>query len=542
MQISKVKLGFAAVAISSALLLSCQPQAVAPAAQAPAQTPVVVELPSGVSKDQLRQLTGKITVAVEGVLPVPGMPLTKRQEAWQTLLAQYKQLQPNVEVTLEGLPEGQSGEVWCEARRVAQNMPDISMVGECNYFAPTEAEIQSSAVIATDFKPYEDEVNPYSGSPWRDDWMNDFVRLGRCQAFGALDMWTCQTVEYGQAAIFVNEDILKEFGYGPGEFPKTHTELWELSRKINEDGRYIAWDEASNNGGEYLKSIASNLVVPELEAAGWKCCDMRTVSLVFADLNYAKEFCNKDWWSSESPRLQEALQQTKLYIDAAGGLSYFDPARDLTGTEWLAGRAAMRFDSSGFFGRIAQAQTDGTLFVKSYRLQSWPKFTQDDLINKDLEIYFDGVRYMRGGGSGDVFAPIPAVRASGEDKNVDLMVRDFLQFLSSPVGQQRILAEGGIPVNPVAVKQLAPEKQVVFDLLAPVYQGAAQPPGNFTWKPHYSADSEFSWMAFLRGELDLKTATLKSDENTTRELVKRIVDEIDRFGAENFPPECEAWR
>lgn len=540
METWKLKTAVTAVALLSALLLlACQPQVVQPSAPA---EPVAVELPNGVSQDQLRQLNGRITVAVEGVLPVPGMPLTKRQEAWQTLLAQYQQLQPNVEVVIEGLPEGQSGEVWCEARRTAQNMPDITMVGECNYFAPTEAEIETGAVIATDFKPYEDEINPYTGRPWREDWMNDFVRLGRCQAFGALDMWTCQTVEYGQAAIFVNEDILQEFGYAPGEFPATHTELWELSRKINEDGRYTAWDEPSTNDNEYLKSIASNLVVPELEAAGWECCDMRTVSLVFADLIYAEQFCNQNWWSSKSPRLKEALQQTKLHIDAAGGLTYFDPARDLSGTEWLAGHAALRFHSTGFFRQIAQAEQDGTLLVENYRLESWPLFTRDDLINKDLEIYFNGIRYMRGGGTGDVFAPIPNVRASGQDENVDVMVRDFLQFLSSPIGQERILAEGGIPVNPAVVEQLPQEKREVFDLLAPEYQGAAQPPGNFTWKPHYNADNEFNWIAYLRGELDLETATLRSDENTTRELTKRIVDEIDRFGAENFPAACEAWR
>lgn len=76
--------------------------------------------------------------------------------------------------------------------------------------------------------------------------------------------------------------------------------------------------------------------------------------------------CDKTWWISTHPSLQEAVLQGKRWIDAnGGGALYFDPTRE-PGRLWLTGRAAFIVDSSEFVPDINQATADGTFLVKNW--------------------------------------------------------------------------------------------------------------------------------------------------------------------------------
>jgi ABC-type glycerol-3-phosphate transport system substrate-binding protein len=177
------KLGsfWTAVIVGALLLTACQPQTVEVVVTQPVEVTrqvdvevtrqvevevtreVEVQATVEVIRGQMRELSGEITVAVEGAVPVPGAPPTKRQQAWQKILGIYNQLQPEVTVNLIDLPAGGTGEQFCETRIASQTMPDISMIGNCDYFRPTPAELAAGTVIATDFMPFQDEINPYTG-------------------------------------------------------------------------------------------------------------------------------------------------------------------------------------------------------------------------------------------------------------------------------------------------------------------------------------------------------------------------------------------
>ena len=504
-----------------------------------------------VRQELMRKLKGRITVAAEGSVPVPGMPLTARQEAWQRVLRMYKQYQPNVEVILEDLPEGQRGEVWCEARKTAKRMPDISMVGECNYFRPSPEEVKSGANIAKDFMPFQDELNPYTGRPWREDWYSDWVRLGRGQQAGATDMWTCITQDYFAHVIWVNEDILAQYGYPAGQFPKTMSELWALSDKIKAGGKHTAWDNQRTVWQPFFRAVASVLTMKEFEAAGgvWNkgpAALAASVSELIGAADRAAphivaQFCSGTWAGSKSAAIREAVMQTKRATDAWGGSVFWDPARDQNGRLWLTGRAALRFASTPFVRNVQQAEKDGTLLTKNWRFVHWPKLTKDCLINKDLPIYFEGDLFQASYGAGDVFAPTDNVRASGPDANVDLIIRDFFQFLSSPLGQQRILDEGGIPLNPIVLQRADPRIAVALALRPKQYEGVNQPPGALV-NPLQNWDTERSIEAYLRGDLTIDAALQKADLNATREGIKRMMDRAADFGITQPPDVCKAWQ
>lgn len=508
---------------------------------------VEVQATVEVIRGQMRELSGEITVAVEGAVPVPGAPLTKRQQAWQKILGIYKQLQPNVTVNLLDLPPGSTGEQFCETRIASQTMPDISMVGNCDYFRPTPEELAAGTVIATDFMPFEDEINPYTGLAWREDWLNDALRLTRCQEGGLTDMWTCQTWWLELKAIFVNWDILNE--YGVTEFPATMQELWDLSERINADGKYAAWDASNFRWQNFNNNLASMLGMDLWEELGGDRDNLidRPLFTVNGSPAQAEAYCDHTLWLSEQPALQEVIRQSQRFIDAnGGGELFFDPTKPEPGQRWMAGQVAFWWDSTESQPKINQAIEDGTFLVDNWGLAYFPDFTTDDLIDKSLDIEFDGKWIVEYGGQGDVFAPTGNVRESGEDENVNLLVRDFFQFLSSPLGAQRVVDEGLVPLNPIAY-QNAPRAWVeAIQTMVPVteelYDGTQQPPGGaLIGGSLQRLDPERTIQALMRGEIEFDEAMVRTDENVTREVVRRLSDNLEQWGITEIPAVCAPY-
>jgi len=490
---------------------------------------------------EMRQLKGKLTIAIQGALPAPGAPATRGQEAWQRFFDTYKKHQPNVEIEIIDLPAGQTGEEWCEANKQAKTLPDISMIGECNYFRPSPEEVQKGLNIAMDFAPFENEINPYSGKPWQEDWLNDYWRKGRCTERGAYDMWTCMIPQLGASALSVNMDILKEYGYD--DMPKNYTELWALSDQINKDGKYVAWDAPSWILLQFGWIMFTNLAMDSWQAAGGDLNNLQVSNgEVYKEPNNTINLCNGNFTASNNPSIQEALQQTKRFPDAfpGGAAAFFDPARTESGTQWITGQAAFAYGAGGY-GAILNAKEEGTWGEFNWATKAFPKLAKEDLINKDLPIYFDGEPFHVAGGAGDIFAPTPNVRASGEDPNVDLMVRDFFQFMSSPEGNQRVVDSGGIPANAELFKKLPPELQAITEVKKEVFTGVTQPPGTMANWILAFADNEKNLEAWMAGQLDFETAMKKADENATREMVSRLEDQLQNFGLTELPEPCKPW-
>jgi ABC-type glycerol-3-phosphate transport system substrate-binding protein len=518
------------------LLLICAGCAPAqPGATGEAQPAMPVAQPAG-----MRPLSGQLTIAVQGALPVEGAPETAAQVAWRAVLEKYKQYQPNVEVVIEDLPAGQTGEQWCEAKKVAQQMPDVTYVGECNYFRPSPEEIAQGLNIAVDFKEFEEEINPYSGKPWKDDWFNDSVRLARCTERGAVDLWTCQTTGYSGAGIWVNWDILKEFGYDH-TFPASYTELWELSAQINESGKYVAWDGPPYASYWFAWIMYTNLTINRWLELGGDLNDLQgSVALLGKQPDYTLNWCNQNFWSSVNPDIQEALHQWKRLIEAypGGGAAYWDPARDQNGTLWLNGQAAMSYHGTWFYGAILQAQNDATFLVEDFGVERFPNLQAADLINPAMEIAFNGEPFMWAGGFGDVFAPSPTVRASGNDPNVDLLVRDWFQFMSAEGMGIVNLATGTIPLNPATVEQADPALKGWLTIKPDQFVGVSQPPGSYSNPIIYTEDTEKNIQAWSADQVDFQTATQKADENATRSLVKKLEDSMADLGINELPADC----
>lgn len=492
----------------------------------------------------MRKLKGKITVAVQGALPVEGSPETAGQKAWKEVLAKYKQYQPDVEVVIEDLPAGQTGEQWCEAKKLAKQMPDITYVGECNYFRPSPEEVARGLNIATDFKAYETEINPYSGKPWKEDWFDDLVRLARCTERGATDMWTCQTNGFSAEGLWVNWDILKEFGYDQ-TFPKTYTELWDLAKKINDSGKYVAFDNPNYPAFWFAWVMYTNLTMDRYVAAGGDLNALQESNpKVHGDPNATVQWCKKNYTASNNPDIQEALKQWKRLSDAfhGGGAAFWDPARDQNGTQWLTGQAAMSYHGTWFYGAIQQAKADNTLAVKNWGIQRFPKLSKDDLFNKDLSISFDGEPFLFANGGGDVFAPTPNVRASGEDANVDQIVRDWFQFMSAEGIGIVNLATGNIPLNPVALDKADPSLKDWLTIKPEIFAGVSQPPGSYSNQIIYTDDTEKNLQAWAADQVDFETAMKKADENATRSMVKKYEDAMKAAGWPALPPECDPYR
>ena len=508
----------------------------------------VVEVTPTPAPTDMRKLSGKIRVAVQGAIPAPGAPETGNQRFWRQALTLYSKYQPNVEVEIEDVaPGGGPGEQWCEAKKTVADMSDISYVGECNYFRPSPDQVARGENIAMDFKVYEDEINPYTGKPWKDDWYSDYVRLGRCTENGAYDMWTCQTVQYGGQAIWVNWDILKQFGYDH-TFPETYTELYELADKINASGTYVAWDGPAYSDGWFTRSLFSILTMDIYEdvlggTIAPPAALQQSNKEALAPENILPHMCDGSLWASNSPSMQEALKQFKRFVDSfpGGGAAFFDPARSQGSELWLAGQAAMDYHTQGLYGAILQAMTDGVFAVEDWGVVTFPKLTKEDLFNKDLPIYFEGTYFAVGGGSGDVFAPTPNVRASGEDPNVDLIVRDFFQFMSSAeVSEIRARETGAISLNPDVSQELDPRLAGWQSVRDPMFDGVTQPPGTYANYIVYTHDPEFNIRAWLSGQLAFEEAMKAADENATQEWVRRMTDTLKARG-EDLPDVCKEW-
>lgn len=499
--------------------------------------------PADTAASGVRALNGKLTVAIQGAVPVEGAPLTRTQKAWQKALNKYRELQPSVELNVIDVPAQQNGEQFCATLVAGNQMPDVSLINECNYFRPTAQEIADGTSITTDFKPFEDEINPYTGKPWRDDWISDALRTGRCTEAGAVNTWTCQTVYIEASGIYVNLDILKEYGYDalPGSF----NEIWALSDTINKDGKYAAWDNYTGSHDQFARSVFTSLAMDRFVEAGG---DLNNLAGWTQDPNFSfaartEDYCKGIYWSSTHPSIQESLRQVDRFVEASpgGSASYFDPAREQHGQLWLSGQAAFRYAGNNELSSILQAQDDGVFNVKNWTIGAFSKITKDDLIDKDVEIAFDGDFWNNFGGNGDVFAPTANVRASGEDANVDLMARDFLQFLSSPAGQQRILDMGlGIPINPEVFKQANDPRLEAWLAVKPKrFEGVTQPPGG-AFSNDLMREPEKNLAAWMTGIIDFESATKLADESATRTLTKRLEDELIKQG-KALPAACEPF-
>jgi ABC-type glycerol-3-phosphate transport system substrate-binding protein len=517
--------------IYSLVLAACGGAPQTPAAQnttAP-DTTAATAAPAATSAPKasngMRVLSGKITVAAANSLPVEGAEPTAGQTAWAKTLEAYKQLQPNVEVVLESvIAEEGAGEQWCQARLAGSDFPDLSLVPECDWGRPQPTDVAAGKLYATDFKAFEDEINPYTGKSWREDWISDYYRTGRCTEYGAYEVWTCIPDTVTVFAVWMNMDILKEYGYE--SMPKTYSELWTLSEKINSDGKYTAWDTPSYTSSWFSWIMYTNLAADQWVKAGGNIDDIQG-SRATVGKNKLEAYCDGTFTASNNPNIQEALQQAKRYFDATngGGKAFFDAARSTQGELWLSGKAAFRFDGSWFLSSMNQARADGTLAVPNWRTSSFPTLVKDDLINKELSIAFDGQPFMIAGGGGDNWAPNTTVRASGEDANVDLIVRDFLQFLSSPQGQElRIIGAGELPINPVAFEKLDAGLQSLISVKPPIFEKVTQPPGSWA-NELVSDESEQTIQAWWSGLIDEQTAFEKADENIRRQLVRNEIDQ-----------------
>jgi hypothetical protein len=492
-------------------------------------------------------LSGTLSIAAIDAAPVEGAPLTTLQSTWQDTLAKYKAHQPNVTVVLESLPAGQTGEQWCSAHIADKSLPDITYVNECNFFAPSPQQVASGDVIATALKPHENDVSPYTGKPWREDWVNDAYRIGRCNQGADIDLWTCQTESLFQGGVWVNLDILKE--YGATGMPTTYKDLWDLSAKINAAGKYQAWDSPTGSTYAFTSAMLSNLdMAPYLQPGqtGDNLTGLEVNSLFTKAVNMPDFWinqCNGKYLPTGNPGFIEALKQSKRYPEAfpGGAASFFDASRDQTGQQWLLGKAAFRLDTSGFFGNLNQAQKDGVLGATNWVAAALPKLTVDDLEDKSLKIYFGGAAYLQGGGEGDIWAPVATVRKSGVDANVDAMVLDFLQFMSAPEGQQRILDRGQIPANPDLLSQADPRLKGWLDTRDPAFLGVSQPPpvlANF-W--YIRQDTSNNIQSYMTGDLTLDEAVSRRDASLRNTAATNLNDTLKDLGLTELPAECRPY-
>lgn len=524
----------------AAVILAAACGSSSPSASEPPGSPTSTAVgasPSG-NASAVRQLTGKVTVGTTASVASEGAEPTAWQTAWAASIAEYKRLQPGVEVELIDVPGEPEGEAFCQANTAAKSMPDISLMDECSGFRPTAEEVANGTSIAIDFKPFEDEVSPYTGKPWREDWASDYWRTSRCTEFGAIDSWTCQPGSMFQFAVWVNLDILKEYGYD--DIPSTYAELFALSDKINADGKYLAWDNAASVLNAYAGVAFTSLTMDRWQAAGGDPADIQGSARVLAAQPGATvSWCNGTYTSANNPSIQEALKLEKRFLDTSpgGAAGFLDPSRDTTGRAWLTGKAAFRYDASFFYSNVKAAEAEGVLNVSNWAPRPFPVLVNGDLEDKSIAIAFDGEPFLPGGGRGDNFAPKPEVRKSGVDENVDLIVRDFFQFLSSPTGQQRYVATNQLPANPSVPVDDALRQ--FLDIRAEVFEGVTQPPGGRVGVPLVSDREIQGWM---QGVGDFTSALNAADENIRRAQVQSLEDNLSAAGLTELPTECAPWK
>lgn len=494
---------------------------------------------SAQDQGETRDLAGTLTIAANGALPVPGAPETITQQAWANTIARYQELHPNVEIVLEDLPAGLNGEEWCAANKAAQSMPDLSFVEECNEFQPTAEQIELGTSIAVDNQPFATEINPYTGDEWQNDWLNDFWRTARCQELGALGTWTCFSPFMDGGGLYTNMAILRELGYET--IPNSYTELFELMDRANEAG-YIAYDTNAGRINILPAIFSMNLAMNEFEAAGGDINDMAgTGSLTQAEPARTTAFCEGILTISDSPAFLEAFRLTREFVEhtmPGGAAAFFDPSRDQSGQMWLSGQALFREQNTGFYRNIRQAVTDEVFAVDDWQILPLPQLRPEDLENPDLEIFFEGYPYFVTTPQGDIFTPIPASRASGENEMIDLMARDFLQFLSSPEGQELFVQPlGFIPAN-TKVEPLDPRMLGFLETRNEIFDGLGWFPLASTFE-FFGADPESNMQAYLSGNLELEEAAARADANVVRTLTQNLEDNLEVYGLTELPEACQ---
>jgi ABC-type glycerol-3-phosphate transport system substrate-binding protein len=353
-------------------------------------------------------------------------------------------------------------------------------------------------------------------------------------------------MSYNGEGIWVNWDILKEFGYDH-TFHTTYTELYELADAINASGTYVAWDGPIYVDGWFARSMWSLLTMDVYKDVLGGTIDppqavQESNKLVLTLDNQLPKMCDGSMWVSNNPSMQEAYLQQKRYVDSfpGGGAAFYDPARPQGSEQWLAGVAAMSHNM-GLYGAIRQAMMDGVLMVEDWGVVGFPQLTKEELFNKDLPIYFEGKYFQIGGGAGDNFAPTPNVRTSGEDPNVDLMVRDFFQFMSSAEVTEIYAREtGAISLNPDVFQAVDPRLADVLKVRNQIWLGVTQPPGSYANYTLYQNDPEFNIRAWFADQISFEEAMQRADENATKEYVRRAETTLSDRG-EELPDVCKPW-
>lgn len=501
---------------------------------------VAVTAPARADLTDPRTLHGTITIATQGLLKVPGAPLTLPQQAFRQLLAAYQKVQPGVTVKVTDLPPSTDPSDWCSAKKATHQLPDISLLTNCDYGRPTAQEVREGTSAAVDFTRFASEVSPYGGKPWKQDWANDNVRTARCRDSGAVDVWTCIPYSSLVKPIFVNWGILHEFGVK--KLPTTISGLWQLSKKINDSGKYQAWDPGDPDHYFMFRNDVASLVAGDVfTKIGGDPANLNTVPL--ANLPHQADlYCTRKLWLQNNPGMQEAIRQTQRFIEANGGAeTFFDPNR-VDGQDWLLGKAAFWWGASDKQDQISQAQRDGSFRVKDWSLTWLPDLRRSDLIDKSRSISYHGKFYVYyGNGQGDAFAAKPEYRDGGRNSNVDVMVRDFLQFFTSPYGQQWMLARKLLPLNPQTLKKApamwrdALTKFLTVD--SQEYQSVGNPPGTFmqTLRAFDPAKTE---QAYYAGKMSFAQFMRRADTAVTDNTVEQLKDNLAQWGLTQLPASC----
>jgi hypothetical protein len=483
--------------------------AAAPAAGTPAAA-------TGAGTGGMRALTGKLSLAYKGSVPLRGQEPNAHQKALTEALAQYKTFQPGVEVEVTDVPP-QGGD-WLRPLYAAKQAPDIIHVN-AEPAGITVSDAQKGTLEVINFFQFSDEPNPYSDNqPWKNDWASEADRFSRWNSLGD-KLWVNITNEQQIRVIFANLDILKQFGQTG--MPATFPEMYDLFKKINDGGKAVAWE------GYAATVIPQELFINNLAADTWVAGggDLKKTDLT-TRLQRMNNAC-KGLWVFSRPEMKEAWTQSKRYLDSykGGAASYFadDKGPDNWGERWLNGQAAFWVtDTTRAWGKIRAAEESKTLKVGEFGIVGFPALTQDALVDKSQKISFGGYWRNYQGGFNQYLASGGGFRKSGQSDAVDALARDFLQFMTSVHGAKVVLASGSIPQHPRAAGLTDPRVAPAFKLRHPSLVDYDRGHGNWINSGGFPGAEKTTaqlLQGFYTGALTYDEFAKRADDQALREAV-----------------------